>query len=131
MVGQIGFNNVLGLAYNLPAGPSDVQDETDEDVIPKEYALLQNYPNPFNPSTSIEFSLPFNSEVRLIVYNLLGQVVTELVNEEISAGNHSVVWKGTDGNGIQVSSGIYLYKMQATGTNGKEFQQIKKMILLK
>jgi hypothetical protein len=131
LVGQIGYNNVLGLAYNLTGDPSGIKDETEDNAVPKEYALSQNYPNPFNPSTSIEFSLPFNSDVRLTVYNLLGQIVTELVNEEIIAGNYSVVWNGTDNNGLKVSSGVYLYKLQATGTNGKEFQQIRKMVLLK
>jgi immune inhibitor A len=108
---------------------SDVN--TTNDQIISEYTISQNYPNPFNPSTSIEFSLPFTSDVRLTVYNLLGQIVTELVNEEIIAGNYSVVWNGRDQDGIKVSSGVYLYKMQTTGTNGKEFHQIRKMVLLK
>ena len=96
-----------------------------------DYALSQNYPNPFNPSTSIEFSVPVNTSVTLTIYNLLGQVVITLVNEEISAGNYSVVWNGEDQNGLKVSSGVYLYKMQANGLNGREFQEIRKMVLLK
>ena len=131
LVGQIGFNNVSGLAYSLTGGPSGIKNETDDNSVPKEYTLSQNYPNPFNPSTSIEFSILVDSDVTLTIYNLLGQAVTELVNEEISSGSYSVVWNGTDENGFQVSSGVYLYKMQATGVDGKEFQQIRKMVLLK
>jgi hypothetical protein len=122
---------VLGLGYAINGIVNLVTPDVDENVIPEEYALLQNYPNPFNPSTMIEFSIPKNSNVRLTVYNLLGQVVSELVNQEISSGKYSVVWNGEDRNGLKVSSGVYLYKMQATGTNGKEFQQTRKMVLLK
>jgi hypothetical protein len=130
LVGEIGYDNITGLAYAIN-GATGIEDDNSTETIPREYALSQNYPNPFNPSTSIEFSLPFTSDVRLTVYNLLGQIVTELVNEEIIAGNYSVVWNGTDNNGLKVSSGVYLYKMQATGTNGNEFRQIRKMVLLK
>jgi hypothetical protein len=105
--------------------------EEEESYIPDEYALLQNYPNPFNPSTTIKYSVPEDGFVRLTIYNLLGQAVTTLVNEEISAGNYSVVWNGKDQGGLKVSSGIYLYKMQANGNNGTPYSQTKKMILLK
>jgi hypothetical protein len=131
MVGGIGFQNVLGLGYAINGIVNSVTPDGDENVVPKEYSLSQNYPNPFNPSTLIEFSLPVNSDVRLTIYNLLGQAVTELINEEISSGSYSVVWNGEDQNGLKVSSGIYLYKIQANGANGKEFQQIRKMVLLK
>lgn len=120
-----GFSGTLIVDKPIITGVSTPQ------AVPKEYILFQNYPNPFNPSTSIEFSVPVNSNVTLIIYNLLGQVVTTIVNKEISGGNYSVIWNGTDKNGFQVSSGVYIYKMKASGTNGGEFQEIRKMILLK
>ena len=104
---------------------------TDNNLVINAYALSQNFPNPFNPSTNIEFSIPVNSTITLTIYNLLGQAITELVNEEMNSGNYSVIWNGEDRNGVKVSSGIYLYKMRAKGTTGKEFQQTRKMVLLK
>ena len=105
--------------------------ELNTDLLPAEFSIAQNYPNPFNPSTSIEFSVPVDADVTLTIYNLLGQVVTTLVNEEVSAGHYSTVWNGADGNGFQVSSGIYFYEMKASGNNGTAYSQMKKMILLK
>ena len=69
---------------------------------------MQNYPNPFNPSTTIRFTIPSNSFVRLIVYDITGKVVNEIVNGYLEPGVHSVEWSGTDTNGIDVSSGVYL-----------------------
>ena len=106
--------------------------EGENDVtIPSDYALKQNYPNPFNPTTRIEFSLPMESNVKLIVYNILGQEVIRLVDDQMSAGNHSIIWNANDAGGNQLTSGIYLYKLTASGINGNEFQDTKKMILLK
>jgi len=62
---------------------------------------------------------------------VLGQIVTTLVNEEVSAGHYSTVWNGADDHGFQVSSGIYFYEMKANGNNGTPYSQIKKMVLLK
>ncbi|MBK7105283.1 MAG: T9SS type A sorting domain-containing protein [Ignavibacteriae bacterium] len=94
--------------------------------IPEEYNLMQNYPNPFNPSTSISFSLPENSKVILSVYNLLGQKLLEIDNKNYSTGNHSI-----DFDGSKLTSGVYLYTIQAIGASGKNYQNTKKMILLK
>ncbi|HRN27713.1 MAG: T9SS type A sorting domain-containing protein, partial [Ignavibacteriaceae bacterium] len=91
----------------------------------------QNYPNPFNPSTQIKFSLPTNANVNLTIYNLLGEVVRELVNSEMNSGVHTVQWNSDDVSGSKVSSGIYFYKLTANGMNGSEFNQVRKMILLK
>ncbi|MCK7522034.1 MAG: T9SS type A sorting domain-containing protein [Ignavibacteriales bacterium] len=102
-----------------------------QNIIPESFSLKQNYPNPFNPTTRIEFSLPVAADVELMVYNILGQQVASLINEQRSAGNHSVLWNANDSNGMKLSSGIYLYKLKATGNDGSEFQEIKKMILLK
>lgn len=89
--------------------------------IPKEFNLSQNYPNPFNPSTTISYSLTSNSLVQLKIFNILGQEIETLVNEEKPSGNYQVVF---DANNL--SSGIYFYKIQAG-----EFTSTKKMILLK
>lgn len=88
---------------------------------PKDYSLEQNYPNPFNPSTNISFTLPKKSNVRLTIYNQLGEVVNQLVNQNLEAGKYIYSW-----NAASHSSGIYLYELQAD-----EFKQIKKMSLLK
>jgi hypothetical protein len=129
LITNISYGAEMVFDIELQQIPVGIDDNAN--TIPLDYSLQQNYPNPFNPSTSIEFSVPVNSNVRLTIYNLLGQVVTTIVNEEISAGNYSVIWNGTDKNGLQVSSGVYLYKMQANGNNGTPYSQTKKMILLK
>jgi flagellar hook assembly protein FlgD len=79
----------------------------------KNFLLSQNYPNPFNPTTSIDYTLPKSSPVTLKIFNLLGQEIRTLVNEHQSAGTRTVVWDGQDHSGRQVSSGIYVYQLQA------------------
>ncbi len=91
--------------------------------IPDHFALEQNYPNPFNPSTTISYALPTNSFVQLTVYNILGQEVESLVNEEKDAGMHSVRFDAS-----QLPSGIYFYKLAA---NGGEFVNVKRMVIMK
>ncbi len=100
-------------------------------TIPAAYDLRQNYPNPFNPSTTIDFSLPAEANVKLVIFNILGQEVIRLVDGQMSAGNHTIVWNADDVAGNKLTSGIYLYKLTASGVNGNEFQDIKKMILMK
>jgi hypothetical protein len=94
--------------------------------IPKIFRLVQNYPNPFNPTTTIEYNLPHRSRVTVEIFNLLGQAVRTLVDEEKAAGNYRLGWDGTDTYGRTVSSGIYLYRIIAG-----DFTQCKKMVLLK
>ena len=96
--------------------------------IPTEYILYQNYPNPFNPNTIISYGLPQASHVRLVVYNMLGQEVAVLVDQNQSAGNHTILFQTdhfTDGE-RSIKSGIYFYKIEAG-----DFRYTKKMILLK
>ncbi len=90
------------------------------------YELLQNFPNPFNPTTSFEYQIPVNSNVRIAVYNSLGEVVQTLINEEKDAGFYSATWNGRNEYGQSVSSGIYYYQIQAG-----DFVQSRKMILMK
>jgi len=93
---------------------------------PAQYTLFQNYPNPFNPSTSIKFSIPVDSNIKLKLFNMLGQEVAELLNSEISAGIHHV-----DFNASSLSSGTYFYVLEANGNNGSNIAVTKKMILMK
>ncbi|MBN1638319.1 MAG: T9SS type A sorting domain-containing protein [Ignavibacteriales bacterium] len=102
------------------------------EVLPTEYKLEGNYPNPFNPSTTIKYSLPFNSNVRLIIYDILGREVVELVNNSEQAGVKKVLWNGLTSNGSMVSSGIYIYRIEATSLeNSATFNAVEKMMLLK
>ncbi len=101
-------------------------EEVDGPNLPTSYSLSQNVPNPFNPNTTIEFALPRTSEVNLDVFNLLGQKVRTLVNDQLRAGFQRVEWDGKDDNGAEVASGVYLYRIKA-GT----FVESKKMMLLK
>jgi hypothetical protein len=103
-----------------------------EEITPKEFTLLQNYPNPFNPSTRIRFTLPVASNVNITVFNLLGQDVATLVNALLPAGEQTTVWNGRDASGRSVASGIYFYRLVASGVNGgNDFTAMRKMILLK
>lgn len=105
--------------------------ENTGEYLPADYTLKQNFPNPFNPTTTIEFSLPVVADVRLTVYNILGQEVITLLDEQRSAGLHSVNWNATDSYGAKLSSGIYFYKLKASDADGNDFIDIKKMVLLK
>ena len=109
-------NYVILTADKVTTGITDFKNS-----IPDNFNLRQNYPNPFNPSTTIEFSIKENSNVKLSVYNLLGQKVITLINQPMSAGVHSVLF-----NASNLSSGIYFYKLTA-GENSK----VMKMELLK
>jgi len=95
-------------------------------AIPTVYALEHNYPNPFNPQTKIQYSLPEDAKVRLVVYDILGRQVAELVNEEQSAGYYEKTFTG-----LNLSSGIYFYRIVAQAQDKHTFTQVKKMLLLK
>ena len=88
--------------------------------------LIGNFPNPFNPETSINFNLRKDSKVSLKVFNIKGQLIRTLINEQLSASSYNIVWNGKNDSGNQVSSGIYLYKLQADTQ-----LSVKKCILLK
>ena len=88
---------------------------------------ISNYPNPFNPSTTISFSIPDESDIELMIYNIKGQKIKTLANEQYSKGEHSIVWNGDDDSGNLVRSGIYFYKLNV---NGKT-EAVKKCLLLK
>jgi len=98
----------------------------DDNLINSAFILRNNYPNPFNPTTNISFSLNEPSNVNLTVYNIKGEKVRTLVNSEMDADTHTVVWNGMDDNSKPVASGIYFYKMKA-----QNYTSTKKMILMK
>ncbi len=94
--------------------------------IPTSFELRQNYPNPFNPSTNISFALPSAEFVRIQIFDVLGSLVTTLLNRDLTAGNYKIAWNGVDQNGASVTTGVYLYKLE-TGS----FTETKKMLLMK
>jgi hypothetical protein len=94
--------------------------------LPNEFALSQNYPNPFNPTTQIQFSLPEQSDVRLDVYDIAGRRVATLLNEYLSTGTYTVTWDARNETGHAVSSGVYIYRIQAGS-----FVQTKRMVFIK
>lgn len=103
-----------------------------EDNIPTEVALGQNYPNPFNPTTAISYQLPAVSFVSLKVYNLLGQEVATLVDDEKPMGRHTVVWNGRVTGGNHAASGVYVYRLEVRPrAGGDAFVSTKRMMLMK
>ncbi|MCK5088028.1 MAG: T9SS type A sorting domain-containing protein [Melioribacteraceae bacterium] len=119
-------NNAFQLAK--VAGWTDINVGVDEaGIIPEEFSITQNYPNPFNPTTQIKFGLPSQSHVKVTVFNLLGEVVTTLVNSDMAAGYHEIQF-----NASNISSGVYFYSIEASSIDGaKSFLTVKKMMLLK
>ena len=106
-------------ACESPLGTSGVEDE--ESILPTEFALLQNYPNPFNPGTTIKYSIPNQSKVIVKVYDLLGNEVATLMDEEKSVGTYELTW-----NAENLPSGVYFYQFKAG-----DFIKTKKMLLMK
>jgi len=98
-----------------------VQNNENLNEIPSEFSMKQNYPNPFNPSTNISYDLPYDNFVSIVVYDISGREVVNLINEFKTAGRYSVSF-----NGSKLSSGVYYYRIKAG-----EFTQVKKMILIK
>ena len=94
--------------------------------VPQAFALHANYPNPFNPSTTIRYQLPHDAEVRLELFDVLGQKVRDLVRQGQSAGHYRVVWDGRDDAGRFAAAGVYFYRLQAG-----EQTQVRKLLLLK
>ena len=96
--------------------------------IPNNYSITQNYPNPFNPTTTIRFGLPNESYVKLEIYNSLGQLVDEVVNEKLNASFYEVNW-----NALNHPTGLYFYKIEAidVANPNNKLIQTRKMMLVK
>ena len=123
---QIGLTSTTdtgAVAYldELTLSGTNSIDQLSIGQVPVAFELIQNYPNPFNPTTNIEFSIPRASDVKLVIYNQLGQTVATLANERLSAGSYSVDW-----NAEGLPSGVYFYKMIAG-----DFTQTRKLILMR
>ncbi|MBS1516242.1 MAG: T9SS type A sorting domain-containing protein [Bacteroidetes bacterium] len=115
-----GFSGINGIAISSETvGISEVQGT----VVPQDFALMQNYPNPFNPITKIRFSVPAgnNSNVNISIYDMTGKLVSQIVNQNLSAGTYEADW-----NASGFASGVYYYKM-----TGENFIEVKKMVLMK
>ncbi len=119
------ISNTLFSIDSLVTGIKDVFTSN-----PGEYQILDAYPNPFNPSTTIQYYLPEDANVKLFIYNELGELIRKLVDGNNSRGSHFVRWNGKNNSGAEVSSGIYFYRFEARGINGQKISS-KKMFLLK
>ena len=130
------YVDTMFIANNSPVSPYKVPLSGGEIItgvsslradIPTVFSLKQNFPNPFNPSTTVQYGLPVQCSVRIMIYNILGQVVKELVRSEQNAGYQSVVWNST------AASGIYFYRLEAASldNSNRHFVETKKMLLLK
>jgi len=98
----------------------------DHETIPLTYKLKQNFPNPFNPETKIYFEIPKAHDVSIVIYNMLGQKVRTLVDDNFKAGQHVVNWNGANDYGIRLATGLYFYRIKAG-----DFISTKKMMMLK
>lgn len=119
---SLGLVVVRGSILN--SSPTGVGDS--DKPLPTSFTLHQNYPNPFNPTTTIEFDIPFASQVELEVFNILGQKVVTLVSERLSAGNYRAGWDGRFRSGRNGPSGIYFYRLRAENVS-----LVRKMVLIK
>ncbi len=104
-----------GFWYATRDGLLIVANESDPlpDGVPTEFELQGNYPNPFNPSTRIRYGVPEKTFVRIGIFNILGQLVSQIVSEEKTAGYYEVDWNGRDANGGAAPSGVYFYRIHA------------------
>jgi hypothetical protein len=122
--GDFSFNFEItkdGWLYWEDSFPGSITSVKNDLTLPVSYKLYQNYPNPFNPTTILKYDIPEQSRVSLIIYNILGEEVISLVNDEKVAGSYKIVWNATN-----LGSGIYLYKLKAG-----DFVETKKMVLMK
>jgi hypothetical protein len=119
-----GTGGIFKVTYELTGEQGIASDNI---KIPSSYSITQNYPNPFNPSTIISFSVPVESRVKITVYNILGSEVVKLTDGIQSIGNHRITF-----NGNNLSSGVYIYRIEAASLDGRQtFSSAKKMNLIK
>jgi hypothetical protein len=117
---EVRWNEEMDFSVNVPVTSAG------RELIPTSYALEQNYPNPFNAGTVISFALPEASRVKVTVYNVLGQTVSVLADQEMAAGMQRLSWDGRDDNGNPSPSGVYFYNIQAN-----KYKETRKMTLIK
>jgi hypothetical protein len=139
VIPNVTREQILGAEPKVIASIKNISYDVNYDVteargiVPLNYMLYQNYPNPFNPGTKIEFEVPEYSNVKLIIWNSLGQKVKEIYSGAVDPNKYSVYWDGKDENGLSVASGIYFVTMYARSLEeqGREFTMTRKMILMK
>lgn len=137
----VGYGHMLDKNYVLEIfkgdtsvheDPTGIDDDNQTNMYPEEYKLYDNYPNPFNPSTTFRFALPFDSDVKITIYDIMGREILSLIHNGTPAGYHNVLWNGRNSNGAPVASGIYLYRFEAESLeNNQEFIENAKMMMLK
>ena len=110
----------------IDKGRHDALQGKNTSSVPTEFDLEQNYPNPFNAGTKIRFRLPLATDVKITIFNMLGQVVAIPVDGKLNAGNHEITWLGMNQNEEPVASGIYVYKIETT-----DFVKTRKMLLIR
>tara|TARA_B100000674_G_C37048116_1_gene561650 strand:- start:183 stop:497 length:315 start_codon:yes stop_codon:yes gene_type:complete len=99
---------------------------TEKLTTPSNFKLFSAYPNPFNPVTTLRYDLPEDEFVNITIYDMLGNIINQLVNEDQNSGYKSIQWNATNNQGQSVSAGVYIYSIEAG-----DFRQTKKIILLK
>ncbi len=117
--------NVLSWLSNLTTGISD--HSSAQNI--QEFALHTNFPNPFNGSTVIAFQIPANdpsTHITLEIFNLLGRRVRTLINKNYERGEYTVSWDGRNDSGVELASGVYLYRLKANN-----FQRVRKLLMIK
>jgi len=114
------------LSIENPPNLGTIGGVSENEISPDTYALYQNYPNPFNPSTVITYSIAKQENVKVEIFNIVGEKIITLVHQPQTAGVHSLVWNSRNANGAAVNSGVYFVKLQAGN-----FSQVQKMVLLK
>jgi len=125
---EYSFQSVTKIMkFKIIVGNNEFIDNEIKKLLPTSYELVQNFPNPFNSSTSISIKLPKNSNVKLEIYNTIGQRVKTLFRGELPAGIHTFNWDGKDDNQQPIATGVYLYRF----ADGENIIQTKKMLLIK
>ncbi|KAF0151614.1 MAG: FG-GAP repeat protein [Ignavibacteria bacterium] len=122
--GRDGFIFLFLIRAYISYGTSDISEPIE--ILPSAFTLDQNYPNPFNPSTVISYTLPKQSRVQIKIYDVIGNEVRSLIDEDKNAGKYNILWDSRNNTGSRVTSGVYFYKIFADG-----FTETKKMVLLK
>ena len=123
---QLPSSNIDLIAAWIDEGALEELNIKNNKALPERFTLHQNYPNPFNPVTNLDYDLPEDAMVNITVFDMMGKVVRTLVNDQQSAGYKTLQWNAMSNNGQPVSSGLYIYTIQAG-----EFSKTRKMILFK
>jgi len=134
----IPFNDQWNFGANFPVSVVDIPVTVEDETLPSRFYLSQNYPNPFNPTTTIKYTIPlvasgFGLSVTLKVYDVLGNEIITLINEQKPPGEYEVEFNSTGLNHQSLPSGIYFYRIQAYPANGGvgNYVETKKMVLLR